>query len=86
MAFVVRAIEILTIPAGGKYDSGTDATGAHLAREGCRVRSVAGRAVASHDAFAGFQTTMADICEIPCFLAECGISSKHSEALGKVTI
>jgi hypothetical protein len=81
VALVIWAVQVLPIPAGGEDDSGADAAGAWLAGEGERVTGGTGGAVASHDAFAGRETAVADVGEVVRLIAERGVPGEHTEAL-----
>lgn len=81
MTFVVGAVEIFAIPAGGKYYGRTNSAGAHLAGESCCVSRGTRRTAASHDAVASLQAAMTDIGKVPRLAAERRITRKHSKSL-----
>jgi len=80
MALVIRAVQILAIPARRKDDRSPDSSGAHLRGEGGSVTSVTRRsAVAIY--LGGSVTAVANSWGRTGLAAESRVTSNHSETL-----
>lgn len=82
VGLVIRAVEVLAIPAGGEDDGGTDggAAGGGEARE---VRSAARRAGATTSTLGLGETAMADTGRLAGLRAKGWVAREHTEALWK---
>jgi hypothetical protein len=81
VALMIWAVEVDAVPARGKDDSGTNATGARRVGELRCVIGIAGCATAARDAFICSEAPMTDTRGFSGLAAQNWISCEHSEAL-----
>lgn len=82
MALVVWRVEVLAIPAGGKRDGCSNATGTEVVGEASRVVASAWRA-SEWCEVVSFETSMAYTTGLSGCVAEHLIPSKHAKSLGR---
>jgi len=76
MAHMVRTVRVLSVPAGGERDDGTDAAGTHLVRQGL---AVGGAAVDVAIVASSGHAAVADLASGAGALSG-GIADEHAEA------
>lgn len=86
MASMISTIKILTVPARGENDGGTDAARAGFGGKRSRVMGVTRRTVAAHYALAGREAAVADTRVGAGFAAEHGVAREHTETLQHINL